>query len=44
VNTVAETIVAHLTASGVRRVYGVPGDGRGEELVELARENVKRLV
>jgi pyruvate dehydrogenase (quinone) len=26
VSTVAETIVAHLKASGVRRVYGVPGD------------------
>ncbi len=25
-STVAETIVAHLKASGVRRVYGVPGD------------------
>ena len=24
--TVAETIVAHLKASGVRRVYGIPGD------------------
>jgi pyruvate dehydrogenase (quinone) len=26
VSTVAETIVAHLKASGVRRVYGLPGD------------------
>jgi pyruvate dehydrogenase (quinone) len=26
VTTVAETIVAHLKASGVRRVYGLPGD------------------
>jgi pyruvate dehydrogenase (quinone) len=26
VSTVAETIVTHLSASGVRRVYGVPGD------------------
>ena len=25
-STVAETIVAHLKASGVRRVYGLPGD------------------
>jgi pyruvate dehydrogenase (quinone) len=26
VSTVADTIVAHLAASGVRRVYGLPGD------------------
>lgn len=25
-STVAETIIAHLKASGVRRVYGLPGD------------------
>jgi pyruvate dehydrogenase (quinone) len=52
VSTVADTIVAHLVVGGVRRVYGLPGDslngftdalrrdGRGDELVELARENV----
>jgi pyruvate dehydrogenase (quinone) len=26
VSTVADTIVAHLNAGGVHRVYGVPGD------------------
>jgi pyruvate dehydrogenase (quinone) len=51
--TVADVMVATLKASGLQRVYGLPGDslyatrtilsGGGGELIDLARTNLREL-
>ena len=41
-STVADTIVAHLVAGGVRRVYGLPGDSLNGFTDALRRDGCSR--